>query len=103
MPTKQHTALLGQTELTILNQTAAKLKALGYHQWADTIRTLSAAAQSGDVAQAKAQLTTLAQIIGAFADGAKAGDSEARFYRDELCPIHRSIWDRRIVEQLSLF
>ena len=102
MPTK-HTALLGQTELTILSQTAAKLKSLGYYQWADSIRTLSAAAQTGDVAQAKAQLTTLAQVIATFADGAKGGDSEARFYRDELCPIHRSIWERRIVEQLSLF
>lgn len=95
--------MLSQTELTILSQTAAKLKAIGYHQWADSIRTLSAAAQTGDTATAKQQLTTLAQIIGAFADGAKAGDSEAKFYRDELCPIHRSIWERRIVEQLSLF
>jgi hypothetical protein len=103
MPIKQNTALLGQTELTILNQTASKLKSLGYHQWADTARTLSTAAQSGDVAQAKAQLDTLAQIIAAFADGAKAGDSEARFYRDELCPIHRSIWERRVIEQLTLF
>ena len=102
MPIK-NTAMLSQTELTILNQTAAKLKALGYHQWADTARTLSTAAQSGDVAQAKAQLDTLAQIIAAFADGAKAGDSEARFYRDELSMIHGSIWNRRIVEQLTLF
>lgn len=95
--------MLSKTELTILSQTAAKLKALGYHQWANSIRTLSTAAQSGDVAQAKQQLEALAQIIAAFADGAKAGDSEAKFYRDELCLIHGSIWERRIVEQLTLF
>jgi len=102
MPTK-NTAMLGQTELSILNQTAAKLKALGYYQWAESARATATAAQSGDVAKAKAQLTTLAQIIAAFADGAKAGDSEAKFYRDELSMIHGSIWERRIVEQLSLF
>lgn len=95
--------MLSQTELTILRQTAAKLKAIGYHQWANSIRTLSTAAQTGDTATAKQQLDTLAQIIGAFADGAKSGDSEARFYRDELSMIHGSIWERRIVEQLTLF
>ena len=39
-------SLLGQTELTILNQTAAKLKALGYHQWAESARATAAAAQT---------------------------------------------------------
>jgi len=102
MPIK-NAALLGQTELSILNQTAAKLKAIGYHQWAESARATAAAAQSGNVATAKEQLETLAQIIAAFADGAKAGDSEAKFYRDELCLIHRSIWERRVIEQLSLF